>query len=279
MSSEQPDFYKWIQDLTTRSVADQARALQRYNELMQRMLRGDMNDPQLREESARFAREESTRYASDLTQLSLSYYSALLELGRNYSDRFFDQMLYGRAPNAPAGDSAEASSKPRQVTLELQGAAGQEAAAAFVIENKRNTPAEISFLVSEFVDAAGGSPFRAPLELQPAQISLGPLEEAEVKIRLPLLGEMFLPGHQYLATVVVHGYDELELVLRVRLKPAEAAAQPRPGPARPNAGPETEAPPSNSTLTRGPSAHANPNRQKKPAGSRPRRNRRSTTST
>lgn len=271
MNGEQPDFYKWIQDLTARSVADQARALQRYNDLMQRVLRGDLNDPQLREEYARFAREESTRYAGDLAQLSLSYYSALLELGRNYSDRFFDQMLHSRGSQA-TGDGGEATVKPRQVTLELHGAVGQEAAASFVIENKHGTPAEISFLVSEFVDAAGGSPFPAPLQIQPAQLSLGPHEEAEVKLRLPLPRELFVPGHQYRTTVVVRGYDGLELILSVRLKPGDEAASQAPPGASQTAGAEAETPAAARRSQRA-GTGARPGQEKKPAVSRPRRKR------
>ncbi len=276
MSREPPDFYRWIQDLTARSVADQTRALQRYNELMQRVLRGELNDPQLREEYTRFAQEESARYASDLAQLSLNYYGALLELGRSYSDRFFDQMLHNREPRAAAGDGAAAAVTPRQVTLELRGTAGQEAAAAFVIENKRDAPAEITFLASEFVDTAGGQPFRAPLQIQPVQLSLEPHGEAEVRLRLPLLRELFSPGHQYQATVVVRGYDELELILSVRVNPGdEPPPQASPLGASPAAGAEAEAPaPARRPRRAGTSAKGGG--EKKPASSRPRRKRPST---
>jgi hypothetical protein len=251
MSGEQADFYQWLQDLTTRSVAEQARALQRYNELVQRALRGEFNDPQFREDYLRFATEESSRYVRDVAQLSLNYYQALLDLGRSSSERFFEQMLHGsmgsskqsHEPEAPPADGAAAApSKPRQVTLELQGAAGQEATASFVIENQRDAPAEISFLVSDFVDAAGGPSFRAPLRLEPPQLSLGPRAEAQVKLRLPLPGDLFTPGHSYVATVVVRGYDELELILRLRLAPA--------------AQPAAEAPPRDETAVGAPEAEA-----------------------
>ena len=271
MSGEPPDFYTWIQDLTVRSVADQTRVLQRYNDLVQRVMRGELNDPQLREEYAHFAREESTRYASDLTRLSLSYYNALLELGRNYSDRFFDQLLRSRGPQAGAGNGGEPAVQRRQVSLELQGELGQEAAAAFVIENKRDTPAEISFQVSEFVDAAGGSSFRAPLQIQPAQLSLGPQAEAAVMLRLPLWRELFDAGHRYHATVVVRGYDELELILSVRVSPAEQNA---PAASPPGAGQAVAAEaeiPARPKRSRRPAGSGKTSPKKKPVGSRPRR--------
>jgi len=241
MSGEQGDFYQWLQDLTTRSVAEQARALQRYNELMQRALRGEFNDPQFREDYLRFATEETNRYARDAAQLSLNYYQALLDLGRSSSERFFEHVMHSRPAEAPPGDGADAAHPPRQVTLDLQGAAGQDAVAAFVIENQRESQAEISFQVSEFADVAGGPSFRAPLVLEPAQLSLGPHEEAQVKLRLPLAAELFAPGHSYVATVVVRGYDELELILRLRLAPPAAASAQTPSQAE-SAGAEPETP-------------------------------------
>jgi hypothetical protein len=92
-----------------------------------------------------------------------------------------------------------------------------------VIENKRETTAEISFVVSDFVDGAGGHPFRPPLEIQPPRLTLGPHEEAEVSLRLPLLHERFRSGHDYRALVLVRGHDALELLLTVRV---EAAPEP-----------------------------------------------------
>jgi hypothetical protein len=225
MTSEQADFYKRMQDLTAWSVSEQTLALQRYNDLLQRLLRGELNDPQVREDYLRFVREETTHYMNDLAQLSLGYYSALLELGRNYNDRFFEQVLRRREPETHAGHRGEAADKPRQVMLDLRGAAGEEIVASFLIENKNATQAEISFVVSDCVDVTGGSPFKPPLQLFPAQFSLGPLEEVGIKIRLPLVRELFIPGHQYLVTVVVRGYDELELIIRVAVDPvAETAA-------------------------------------------------------
>jgi hypothetical protein len=239
MSGEPPDFYQWLRDLTERSVADQARALQRYNELMQRVLRGELTGPQVSEEYTRFAREQSTRYANDLTQLSLGYYSALLELGRSYSDHFYDRVLRSQPPPAPP--AAGAARAPRQVSLALQGAAGEEAALSFVIENKHSTPAEISFVVSEFVDAAGGDPFRASLRFQPEQFALGAHEEAVVTLRLSVLPELFVPGHHYRSTVVVRGYDELELVLNLTVPAARASTdQPVAEPPAPAESPPAE---------------------------------------
>jgi hypothetical protein len=226
MTDEQFDLARWIQDVTARSLADQRRAAERYNDLLQRMQHGELDEQQVRDEFLRFARDESAQYARDLAQLSLNFYTALLDLGRAYNDRFFDQVLHGRAREAQAGNGRPAASGPRQVTLDLRGAAGQEATAGFVIENRREAPADITFMVADFVDAAGGSPFRPPLQIQPAWLNLGPHAEAGVTLRLPLPPELFVPGHNYHTKVVVHGYDDLELLLNVNVEaPGEPATR------------------------------------------------------
>ena len=265
MTNEQADFYKWLQDLTERSVAEQTRVYQRYSDLAQRVLRGELNDAQVRDDYLRFASEETTRFASDLAQLSLGYYSALLELGRSYNDRFFEQVLHQHPPE-PRADPRNGTSEPRQVRLDLRGAAGQEVAASVVIENKHASPAEISLLASDFVDVAGGDPFQAPLRLEPGQLSLGPHQEAEVRLRLLLARELFVPGRLYRATVVVRGYDELELILQVSVDPPAEAAAAAPAASVETAAPEVGTAPRARRRTPGAGS-------KKSAGSRPRRSR------
>jgi hypothetical protein len=224
IGAEQADLPRRLQELAERYWAGQQEAAEHYSDLLQRLAAGELDANQLRDDYARFASEESARYAGELAQLSLSYYSALLELGRAYSQRFFDAVLEGGAVAAPARNGQAARAEPRQVLLEMRGIAGQDAAAGFVIENKRDAPADITFRLSDFADAAGGRPFAAPLQVQPQWLSLGPEEEAEVRLRLPLLPELFTPGRQYRGKVVVQGYDELELILSVSVDSAPEPA-------------------------------------------------------
>lgn len=245
MSDGQNDYYSWLQDLTTRSVEEQTRAYQRYNDLVQRALRGEFNEPRLREDLLRFATEETSRYTREVAQLSVDYYVSLLELGRRSNERLYEQIVGGRRssrdrePQRDGGPAAQGP--PRQVSLELQGEVGAAATASFVIENKREEPAEISFQISDFVDLAGGAPFGAALQVQPTRLALGSRQEAEVILRLPLPADLFAPDHRYTARVVVRGYDELELILnvlvtRVALPTAAAAPEvevkPKPPPPR-----------------------------------------------
>jgi hypothetical protein len=190
---------------------------------MQRVARGELSEQQVREEFLRFAAEAGTRYATDLAQLSVSYYTALLDLGRVYNERFYDQVLPGHSyPTPPANEPAARA--PRQVELPLRGPLGHEAAAGFVIENKHSTPADITFVFMDFVEAASGRRFRPLLQLQPAQLTLGPDEEAEIRLRVPLVPDQFAAGHHYHSKIAVHGYDALELVLNLTVDPAPEPA-------------------------------------------------------
>jgi hypothetical protein len=221
VSNHPQDIGQWIQELTTRSVAEQIRSLQRYTELVQRVARGELDEQAVREEYMRFAREETTRYTRNLATLSLSYYNALIDLSRAYNERFFDQVLSGVSNDAPS----ERRVPPQQVALALHGPVGQELMTSFVVENKRTEAAEISFVVSEFRGPGGTAPFRPPLHLRPPRFVLGPREERQVELRLPLLSEMFVPGQEYSATVVVRGYDDLELLLSVAVEGTDEVAE------------------------------------------------------
>jgi hypothetical protein len=82
MSEEAQEIGKWIQELVTRAVREQIQTTQRYGELLQRVARGEVDPKTLRAESARFAREETARFARSLATLSISYFNTLLELIR-----------------------------------------------------------------------------------------------------------------------------------------------------------------------------------------------------
>ena len=211
MSENHEDMGQWIQDLTTRAVQEQMRSLQRYQDLMRRVMSGELDEQTIREEYMRFSREETVRYTRNLATLSLSYYNALADLNRTFNDRFFNQVLRTSSYQS----ESETAPPPQKVETTLKATVGEVASSAFVIENKRTETAEISFVVSEFMGAADTTPFRPPLQIQPPRFTLAPNEEQAVRIQLPLLPELFSPGEMYSAVIVVRGYGDLELHLRV----------------------------------------------------------------
>lgn len=213
MSNNPNDISQWIQELISRSANDQLHNLQRFEEMLRRAGRGDVDSNLLREEYLRFAREESLRYISDLTRVGLSFYNTLLELNRNYNDRFF-QHAFGADRSQGMPNGAEKSG-PRVVAMDLHAPLGAEAIQSFVIENQRTEPVSVSFLVSEFSNEAGDASFRPPLLLTPARFAMRPAEERRVTLQIPLLPEFFVIGQIYTATIIVSGFENLHLRLRV----------------------------------------------------------------
>lgn len=228
MSENHEDMGQWIQDMTTRSVQEQMRSLQRYQELIRRVFSGELDEQTIREEYMQFAREETTRYARNLASLSLSYYNALNDLNRSFNDRFFTRVM----KPSESYDSPTDESPPQRVEMTLSAPVGEEVKAAFVIENKRTETADISFIVSEFAGPAETAPFRPPLQIKPPRFTLAPNEERTVNIQLPLLPELFLPDQHYSAVIIVSGYDDLELHLSVQPTAVKAAVTARPAPAK-----------------------------------------------
>jgi hypothetical protein len=236
MNSQPNDLRQWIQELIASSAADQLYNLKRLEELLRRATRGELDGPGLREEYLNFAREESTRYINDLTRVGLSFYNTLLELNRHYNDRFFEQVTQERRTQNGAShrsDPGVGSSQPRVVTMELHAPLGSEAARSFILENQRTEPVQVSFLVSEFASNNGAESFRSPLQLSPPRFTMRPGEEHSVRVQIPLLPEFFTPGQVYTATVVVSGFENLHLLLRVWAEPqpeADISISPEPEP-------------------------------------------------
>jgi predicted flap endonuclease-1-like 5' DNA nuclease len=222
MPQDSQDISRLLQDLHTHSATQQLRVTQRYHELLQLTLRGELDEQSLRQRYTEFIREEPTRYLQDLIELGIKFYAALLELSGNYNDRFFEQIL--GATTRSSTPSAPRAAQPRRVEMELRAPVEQDATRSFIVENKRAETVEVTFLVSEFVGAAGTVPFRPPLQLEPPRFTLGPGEQRLVTLKLPLLAELFTPGEHYTATIAASGYDDLVLDLSVWVEaPPDAA--------------------------------------------------------
>lgn len=228
MSNNFQDLGQKFQDLATRSLREQVRAAQRYNELAQRFGRGELFRNAMRDEYARFVNEETVRYMSNMVSLGLDYYNNAFELGRAFNERFFEQVTErpGAAKSA-ANESSASKVSNRRVAIDMHGVVGEETTRAFTLESKQPDATEISFLVSDFTGPIGKDPFRANLEFQPERFTLEPGEERVVTIRLRLSKESFAPGSMYTATVIVRGYGDLELEIRVFPDPPIETSTPR----------------------------------------------------
>lgn len=197
-----------FQDLTVRAGADAMRSLQRYNELLQQLASGDLDDMEAREACVLYLRNETERYFRGLADVSSGYFEALLELSSLYSPPFFERALSRALPRLEA--PAESLT-----TIDLRGSLGSEAVSAFRIHNTGSHSEEVTFAVSEFTGSPGSAPFRPPLRLQPPRFVLDRSESQLVQVRLPLVAGLFVPDERYNAVLTVRKRDTFDLTINV----------------------------------------------------------------
>jgi hypothetical protein len=218
-------FATLLQELTARSMGDQVRAMQRYRELLQDLAAGRVDPAALRARYDRLLGEQSAQLARDVSELGMRYYQSMLDLNRAYVDRLFDELAVSAGGAArPASDGGDAAPPPppppaQAVELTLTGRAGEDATASFVVENKRQEPADVIFLVSDFaaVDEPAAA-FRPQLDVTPPRFRLDPHEERDVALRIPLDPEQFAPGRSYRGQVLVRSNDDLTLEVSVEVE-------------------------------------------------------------
>ncbi|MBV7335257.1 hypothetical protein KFU94_44860 [Chloroflexi bacterium TSY] len=222
MSNNENEFGQRLQDLFSQAVKDQVRMTQNYVEFAQRIGRGDLFTESGRSDLFRFASQETANYVRDAASLSLTYYGELFKLNRTYSERFFSQFMDKPSNHADdkemVGTDVEepqtaVGAAVRRIEVPMQAPIGQTAVRTFTLENKQQEPAEISFLISDFVGSDEAVSFRSALTIEPARFVLPPGKAQTVTISLPLTADHFTPGKPYRAIVEVRGYDGLELEL------------------------------------------------------------------
>ena len=197
-----------IQDLPVRFGAEAMRSLQRYNEFLQRLAGGELDDAAARDAYIRFMRDETERYVRGVADISVGYYDALLDLAATYSPPFFEQAARRQQSQGPAPSAARGA-------IELRGLPGSTVAASFRVDNTGNATEEVAFSVSEFSGTHGTAPFRPPLRLHPPRFVLGPLESQLVSVRLPLIEGLFQPNRRYSATLTVLKRETFDLTIDV----------------------------------------------------------------
>jgi hypothetical protein len=198
-----------LQDLTIQFGAEVMRSIQRYNELLQRLAGGELDDTAARDAYLLFLRDETERYFRNVSDVSSGYYDAVLELASMYSPPFFEQAVLKPRPRL------QAPSQPAAGTIELRGAIGNEVVSEFLVHNPNSRSEEVTFAVSEFTGPPGIAPFRPPLRLQPPRFTLERSESQVVRVFLPLAAGLFVPNQRYTAVLTVRKRDPFDLAVHV----------------------------------------------------------------
>ena len=191
-------------DLTRRWARRRAHAVERYGHILGGYGRGELSGAAAGQALVRLAAEESMHYSEEAIEFGSDYFRALFG-------------IVGR--EAPRVATSRATPR-QQIDIEATGPVGGQATRSFLLENKQQFAVELSFLVSDFTGPPGTAPFHAPIEFEPARLTLRPHEEKAVQLRLPLAAAHFSAGQNYRARIIVQGYDGLEIALHLAVEPA-----------------------------------------------------------
>jgi hypothetical protein len=247
METEPPqDLRRLVHSTANRMLEESLRNLRQHNEVRRLIARGELTDLELNAAYHDYERQAAAIYRQAVADLTVRYHASLAELGVDYSRRFYEEVLAkyssgdgdrqnGAGPSwsfsttvgrgdgepsvaaptaAPAGDGP----RPKRVALELHAPLGAVASGAFSLENRRDEPADVSFVVSSWT-ASDGRVVDVPVVLSPPELQIAPRASADVTIAVRLLPDVFAPDQLYTTSVVVKGYDGLELLLTVWAEP------------------------------------------------------------
>jgi hypothetical protein len=168
-----------------------------------------------------FASTEGAAAYRKFSELSANYYAALLNTGLNLSQEFYQQ-VYQTKTNGPAPVQPSPVAAARE--LVFTGLIGSTVSRAFVVSNRTDKPAKVSFEVSEFIKENGPEKIRADAQLRPSSFELAGHAERTVDCSLRLT-EAFQPGCEYRAMLRVIGFPEMKIGLLAMAESAPVRAK------------------------------------------------------
>lgn len=211
---------QWFQALASYAAAQGSRSLARQQRLIDRVAAGEIPAAAVHEHGRRFLETQAPQFLSDVMALGLRFIEQLQGASASATDGLYDVIL---GPERPA-ESPRTDGLAPPVCLELRAAPGGVASASLVVENTRAAPAEVVCRVSEFVSRVGSAHVRPTVDISPSRFTLAPGEQRDVDLRLVLDRVQFATGTDYIATLLVSGTGERELVVHLL---ARAEAEPR----------------------------------------------------
>jgi hypothetical protein len=225
-----------VDDLSSAALRDLLRNVRHHTELRRRVASGMIDERTVNQAYREYARREGAGYRQQVADITLQYYSDLIDLGNNYSERFYDHVFDGAAsvpsPNGHGADRASGQRPPSdadppeadrdEIPIEMHGPPGREVVATFALENTETRPVELTVDVGA-CQGPDDESFLAPLTVNPARFVLEPGGSRSVTMRLVVLPSVFTPGHLYRLPVTVRGLTELVLRLTIWAEEPDAA--------------------------------------------------------
>ena len=247
------DLTNWFQVLAGYAMEQNGRSMARYQTLVERIASGEITPSGMQDHARRFVERYGAEYVQELTDLGFEFLGRLQDVTYAMSDALYDRLM-GRTPAA----GTPAPGPPTR--LRLQGPSGARVSASLIVENTRREPAEVVCHVSEFAPVGGGRAFRAPLEILPPRLVLGPGQQRELDMHLTLEPSSFEAGREYGATLWIRGHGEQDVQIELRVNVSAPATDGAPVPGAP--------PPTRTRKTAGGPAASKAGRRRAPRGRR-----------
>ena len=234
---ESQDYQARLTDLTARFMEQNLRIIERYGELVTRLASGQASGAHLTSQVTGFARSAGSDFMRDLMQLNINYYSLLVDMSADFTNRLFDAMLSTGQPRAASAASTAPPTAPpaparapsgMRFELAFSGLVGETVSSPFVVQNKKEQTTNVAFEITEFISENGATRFRSSVEFVPSEFTLEPGAERVVECRIRLTPS-FVPGQRYMALVRVLNFPGMDIGLVVTPQSADVAEGARSG--------------------------------------------------
>jgi hypothetical protein len=219
------DVANWFQALATYATQQSARSMARHQQLVEGVANGQISSERVREQGRRFLDLHAPAFLGDVMMLGLTFVGGLQRSSAALADGLYDHVL--------GTEDVQPSVEP-PICVDLRARSGELASACIVVENSRLDAADVQCRVSDFARRSGGERFRAAVEVAPERFRLAAGEQRDVTIALTLDPVHFAVAVDYVATLLVSGAGERDLVVQLIARADAGAGTTAPPSAEPN---------------------------------------------
>jgi hypothetical protein len=200
------DLANWFQALASYAAQQSARSMARQQQLVDRVATGEISSERVREQGRRFLDLHAPAFLGDVMTLGLAFVGGLQRSSAALADGLYDRVL--------GTEGVEPVVEP-PICLDLHARTGEAASACIVVENSRLDAADVQCRVSDFARRSGDNRFRADVQISPERFRLAPGEQRDVSITVTIDPIHFAVGVDHVATMLISGAGERDLVVQL----------------------------------------------------------------
>jgi hypothetical protein len=199
------DWAHWHEAFKNRVVDEHNEASAQYQVLLRKIAAGEITAEAMQEHLRRFVDQRTPDYARQAAELNTMFFDGLITLNQRSVDDLFKQLMSTGVSSAREAET---------LSLSLVGSSGTIVTGSLTVENLLAHRSQVSCSISEFRRTDGTGPaFLAACEAEPAEFWLDPNETRVITVRLLLKPDVFPIGHNFAATMLIHGGGEEDILV------------------------------------------------------------------